>query len=85
MPLLYIDLIEGRTPSEVKTLLGAIHDAVVDAFEVPPRDRYQGRPHPSGPRDRGLGYRSWHRPLTSTGSCARGEPATERCDEGKVL
>jgi phenylpyruvate tautomerase PptA (4-oxalocrotonate tautomerase family) len=41
MPLLYIDLIEGRTPSEVKALLDAIHDAVVDAFEVPPRDRYQ--------------------------------------------
>jgi 4-oxalocrotonate tautomerase len=41
MPLLYIDLIGGRTPSEVKTLLDAIHDAVVDAFEVPPRDRYQ--------------------------------------------
>jgi 4-oxalocrotonate tautomerase len=41
MPLLYIDLIEGGTPSEVKTLLDAIHDAVVDAFEVPPRDRYQ--------------------------------------------
>jgi phenylpyruvate tautomerase PptA (4-oxalocrotonate tautomerase family) len=41
MPLLYIDLIEGRTPSEVKALLEAIHDAVVDAFGVPPRDRYQ--------------------------------------------
>jgi phenylpyruvate tautomerase PptA (4-oxalocrotonate tautomerase family) len=41
MPLLYIDLIEGRTPSEAKALLDAIHDAVVDAFEVPPRDRYQ--------------------------------------------
>ena len=41
MPLLYIDLIEGRTPSEVKALLDAIHDAVVDAFGVPPRDRYQ--------------------------------------------
>jgi phenylpyruvate tautomerase PptA (4-oxalocrotonate tautomerase family) len=41
MPLLYIDLIEGRTPAEVKTLLDAIHDAVVDAFGVPPRDRYQ--------------------------------------------
>jgi phenylpyruvate tautomerase PptA (4-oxalocrotonate tautomerase family) len=41
MPLLYIDLIEGRTPSEVKALLDAIHDAVVDAFEVPARDRYQ--------------------------------------------
>ena len=38
MPLLYIDLIEGRSPAEVKALLDAIHDAVVDAFEVPPRD-----------------------------------------------
>ena len=41
MPLLYIDLIEGRTPAEVKSLLDAIHDAVVEAFGVPPRDRYQ--------------------------------------------
>jgi phenylpyruvate tautomerase PptA (4-oxalocrotonate tautomerase family) len=41
MPLLYIDLIEGRAPVEVKALLDAIHDAVVDAFGVPPRDRYQ--------------------------------------------
>ena len=41
MPLLYIDLIKGRTPSEVRTLVDAIHDAVVDAFEVPPGDRYQ--------------------------------------------
>jgi phenylpyruvate tautomerase PptA (4-oxalocrotonate tautomerase family) len=41
MPLLYIDLIEGRTPSEIQTLLDAVHDAVVEAFGVPPRDRYQ--------------------------------------------
>jgi phenylpyruvate tautomerase PptA (4-oxalocrotonate tautomerase family) len=41
MPLLYIDLIEGRTPAQVKELLDAVHDAVVDAFGVPPRDRYQ--------------------------------------------
>jgi len=41
MPLLYIDLVEGRSPAEVRTLLDAIHDAVVDAFGVPPRDRYQ--------------------------------------------
>jgi 4-oxalocrotonate tautomerase len=41
MPLVYVDLVEGRTPSEVRTLLDAVHDAVVDAFGVPPRDRYQ--------------------------------------------
>lgn len=48
MPLLYIDLIEGRTPAEVRSLLDAVHDAVVDAFGVPPRDRYQVvRSHPA--------------------------------------
>lgn len=41
MPLLYVDLIEGRSPSEVRALLDAIHETVVDAFEVPERDRYQ--------------------------------------------
>ncbi len=41
MPLLYIDLIEGRTPAEVRALLDAVHEAVVEAFGVPPRDRYQ--------------------------------------------
>jgi 4-oxalocrotonate tautomerase len=48
MPLLYIDLIEGRKPSEVQGLVDAVHEAVVDAFEVPPRDRYQVvRTHPA--------------------------------------
>lgn len=48
MPLMYIDLIEGRTPAEVRSLLDAVHDAVVDAFGVPPRDRYQVvRSHPA--------------------------------------
>ncbi|MCV7331058.1 tautomerase family protein [Mycobacterium cookii] len=41
MPLLYVDLIEGRSPAEIRTLLDAIHDAVVEAFAVPTRDRYQ--------------------------------------------
>ncbi|WP_068187252.1 tautomerase family protein [Mycobacterium sp. UM_CSW] len=41
MPLLYIDLIEGRTPEELRALLDAVHDTVVEAFGVPPRDRYQ--------------------------------------------
>ncbi|BBX61629.1 putative tautomerase YrdN [Mycobacterium saskatchewanense] len=59
MPLLYVDLIEGRTPSEVQELLDAIHDAVVEAFRVPPRDRYQVvRTHPAheiAALDTGLG------------------------------
>jgi len=41
MPLLRFDLIEGRTDAEVKTLLDAAHRAMLEAFKVPERDRYQ--------------------------------------------
>lgn len=41
MPLLRFDLYEGRTDSELQTLLDAVHRAMLAAFKVPPRDRYQ--------------------------------------------
>ena len=41
MPLLRFDLIEGRTDAELKALLDAAHRAVLAAFQVPARDRYQ--------------------------------------------
>ena len=41
MPLLRIDLVEGRSEEELKKLLDAIHRAMLDAFKVPERDRYQ--------------------------------------------
>ena len=41
MPLIHIDLIEGRSDAELKTLLHAAHRAVIAAFGVPIRDRYQ--------------------------------------------
>lgn len=41
MPLLRFDLIEGRSPSELQTLLDAAHEAMLEAFQVPPGDRYQ--------------------------------------------
>jgi phenylpyruvate tautomerase PptA (4-oxalocrotonate tautomerase family) len=41
MPLLRFDLIEGRTDDEMKTLLDAAHRAMLEAFKVPERDRYQ--------------------------------------------
>ncbi|ORB67392.1 tautomerase family protein [Mycobacterium scrofulaceum] len=48
MPLLYIDLIEGRAPDDVRGLLDAVHHSVVEAFGVPARDRYQVvRTHPA--------------------------------------
>ena len=41
MPLLRFDLIEGRTDGELKILLDAAHEAMLAAFKVPARDRYQ--------------------------------------------
>lgn len=65
MPLLTFDLIEGRTEQEVKILLDAAHRAVLRAFEVPERDRYQivheNKAHHMVIEDTGLG-------LTRTGS-----------------
>lgn len=41
MPLLRFDVIKGRSQVEMKALLDACHRAMVAAFEVPERDRYQ--------------------------------------------
>lgn len=61
MPLVYIDLIEGRDPGQVRSLLDTAHEALVEAFELPPRDRYQVvSTHPAqeiAAWDTGLGIR----------------------------
>ena len=41
MPLVRIDLIEGRTDEEVKALADAVQDVMMAVFAAPPRDRYQ--------------------------------------------
>lgn len=41
MPLIRLDVVEGRSEAEIKTLLDATHRAVLSAFKVPERDRYQ--------------------------------------------
>ena len=49
MPLIRIDALAGRTPEQVKQLLDAAHRAMVAAFKVPERDRYQiYQEHPEG-------------------------------------
>lgn len=40
MPLLRFDLIEGRDEKSLKRLLDTAHNAMVEAFDVPERDRY---------------------------------------------
>lgn len=60
MPLLRFDLIEGRDQTSLKKLLDVVHNVVVDAFEVPERDRYQiVHEHPASHmiiEDTGLGF-----------------------------
>jgi phenylpyruvate tautomerase PptA (4-oxalocrotonate tautomerase family) len=41
MPLVRIDVIEGRTPEKLRALADCVHQALVEAFAAPERDRYQ--------------------------------------------
>ncbi|GEK58495.1 tautomerase family protein [Marinococcus halophilus] len=60
MPLIRIDVIEGRTEEELQLLADAVHDAVVESFEVPENDRYQTinqhKPYEMYIEDTGLGF-----------------------------
>ena len=59
MPLLRIDAYQSRAPEQVKALLDGVHRAVLSAFQVPERDRYQvyqeHAPHTLVVEDTGLG------------------------------
>ncbi|WP_339107650.1 tautomerase family protein [Thioclava sp. GXIMD4216] len=41
MPLIQFHVIEGRPEAEIKAMLDAGHEAVLEAFAVPQDDRYQ--------------------------------------------
>jgi phenylpyruvate tautomerase PptA (4-oxalocrotonate tautomerase family) len=59
MPLVRIEAAAGRSQEEIKALLDAAHRAVLSAFKVPARDRYQiYQEHPEAHfivQDTGLG------------------------------
>ncbi len=61
MPLLRIDVVKGRSEDELVTLAQSVHDAMVEAFEVSARDRYQVVTEHEPARlileDTGLGFR----------------------------
>lgn len=60
MPLIKFDLIKGRSDEQLKALLDTVHQAMVEAFDVPQSDRYQCvTQHGEGElvlEDTGLGY-----------------------------
>ena len=60
MPLVRIDLVEGRTDAEVATLADTVQEVLEEVFAAPPRDRYQviseHRPGRLVLQDTGLGF-----------------------------
>lgn len=60
MPLVRIDLQEGRTPEEVRRIGDVVQEVMLDVFAAPARDRYQIiTEHPVGHiivEDSGLGF-----------------------------
>jgi phenylpyruvate tautomerase PptA (4-oxalocrotonate tautomerase family) len=60
MPLVRIDVHEGRTPEELRLIADTVQDVMLDVFAAPPRDRYQIiTEHPVGQiiaEDTGLGF-----------------------------
>jgi phenylpyruvate tautomerase PptA (4-oxalocrotonate tautomerase family) len=60
MPLVRIDVHEGRTPEQLREIADTVQDVMLDVFDAPPRDRYQIiTEHPVGhiiAEDTGLGF-----------------------------
>ncbi|MFE4198026.1 tautomerase family protein [Paenarthrobacter sp. NPDC056912] len=60
MPLVRIDINQGRTPEELATLSRAIHDAILAEYGIPERDYFHIlTEHPQGQivaQDAGLGF-----------------------------
>lgn len=59
MPLVRIDVLEGRTPEELRRIADTVQDVMLEVFAAPPGDRYQiVTEHPAGhiiAEDTGLG------------------------------
>jgi phenylpyruvate tautomerase PptA (4-oxalocrotonate tautomerase family) len=60
MPLVRIDVLEGRTPEALRRIADTVQDVMLDVFAAPPGDRYQIlTEHPVGQiiaEDTGLGF-----------------------------
>jgi phenylpyruvate tautomerase PptA (4-oxalocrotonate tautomerase family) len=60
VPLVRIDVQEGRSPAQVRLIADVIQEVMLDVFAAPPRDRYQIiTEHPVGhiiAEDSGLGF-----------------------------
>jgi len=41
MPLVRVDVLEGRTPEDLASIGDGVHRALVEAIGIPPQDRFQ--------------------------------------------
>ncbi|WP_080796505.1 tautomerase family protein [Corynebacterium pacaense] len=86
MPLIAVHVIKGHDEAYLTTLLDTIHEAMVEAFEVPDTDRYQllsqHEPFEIRALDTGLGYtRGPNLTIIRIISKARPESAKQRLYE----
>ncbi len=60
MPLVRIDITRGRTREQIRAIADAVHEAIVETYRIPPRDRFQiVTEHDAGQiiaEDAGLGF-----------------------------
>jgi phenylpyruvate tautomerase PptA (4-oxalocrotonate tautomerase family) len=70
MPLIKLDMLEGRTENEIRQILDVTHDVMVRNFQVPERDRYQivsqHKPYEMIIQDTGLGFERSEKMLVFT-------------------
>ncbi|MFP7393328.1 tautomerase family protein [Niallia circulans] len=70
MPLIKLDMLEGRTENEIRQILDVTHDVMVRNFQVPERDRYQivsqHKPYEMIIQDTGLGFERSEKVLVFT-------------------
>lgn len=82
MPLVRIDLIEGRSDDQVAAIMQQVHEAVVACFEVPERDRYQivsqHRPSNVVLEDTGLGFERTRDAVVISVTSRRRSPASKQ-------
>ena len=77
MPLVRIDIVEGRTDAEIRTLTDTVQDCIVATFDVPQSDRYQivteHKPGRMTLLDTGLGFDRTDRMIAIQGVAGAGK------------
>ncbi len=70
MPLVFFDVIKGKTETELKQILDVAHEVFVETLDIPDGDRYQilrqHEPFEMVIKDTGLGFERSHNVIVLT-------------------